>query len=95
MSDPNLGKTICFDYSHNNNLTIESPSYADFVQYLFGSVITSYSIHYTKLYEGEYKIRTYLKAEDSPPKGGVILYSPYGVKTQVTLRAAYQLPASW
>ena len=32
-----LGKTVCFDYSHNNTLTIESPSYADFTQYLFGS----------------------------------------------------------
>ena len=32
-----LGKTVCFDYSHNNTLTLESPSYADFTQFLFGS----------------------------------------------------------
>jgi Arc/MetJ-type ribon-helix-helix transcriptional regulator len=37
MSKETTGKTVCFDYSHNNNLTIESPSYADFTQYLFGS----------------------------------------------------------
>jgi hypothetical protein len=37
VSDPNLGKTVCFDYSHNNTLVLESPSNADFVQYLFGS----------------------------------------------------------
>jgi hypothetical protein len=30
-------KTLCFDYSHNNKLIIESSSYSDFVQYLFGS----------------------------------------------------------
>jgi len=32
-------KTCCFDYSHNNVLTIESPSCTDFVQFLFGSSI--------------------------------------------------------
>ncbi|WP_371803010.1 Gldg family protein [Candidatus Lokiarchaeum ossiferum] len=37
MSKNNLKNTICFDYSHNNMLTIESPSYADFTQFLFGS----------------------------------------------------------
>src|SRR6056297_2783340 len=36
MSEQNL-KTICFDYSHNNNLVIESPSFADFTHFLFGS----------------------------------------------------------
>ncbi|MHA1720249.1 MAG: Gldg family protein [Promethearchaeota archaeon] len=30
-------KSIVFDYSHNNTLTLESPSYADFTEYLFGS----------------------------------------------------------
>ncbi|MHA1338393.1 MAG: Gldg family protein [Promethearchaeota archaeon] len=29
--------TICFDYSHNNKLVIEGPSYNDFVSFLFGS----------------------------------------------------------
>ncbi len=28
---------MCFDYSHKNILTIESPSYAGFIQFLFGS----------------------------------------------------------
>ncbi len=37
MSEDELKNTICFDYSHNNTLTIESPSYADFTQFLFGS----------------------------------------------------------
>ncbi len=30
-------KSIVFDYSHNNTLTLESPSYSDFTEYLFGS----------------------------------------------------------
>jgi Arc/MetJ-type ribon-helix-helix transcriptional regulator len=30
-------KSIVFDYSHNNTLTLESPSYADFTGFLFGS----------------------------------------------------------
>ncbi len=30
-------KSIVFDYSHNNTLTLESPSYADFTEFLFGS----------------------------------------------------------
>ncbi|MHA1728984.1 MAG: Gldg family protein [Promethearchaeota archaeon] len=30
-------KTICFDYSHNNKLIIESSSYSDFTQFLFAS----------------------------------------------------------
>jgi hypothetical protein len=33
----NLKNSVCFDYSHNNTLTIESPSYSDFTQFLFGS----------------------------------------------------------
>ncbi len=37
----------------------------------------------------------YFEAEDSPPKGGVILYNVSGLKTQVTSKAAYSLPASW
>ncbi|MCF2141944.1 MAG: hypothetical protein K9W44_17970 [Candidatus Lokiarchaeota archaeon] len=32
-----LENTICFDYSHQNTLTIESPSNADFTQFLFSS----------------------------------------------------------
>ncbi|MHA1745635.1 MAG: Gldg family protein [Promethearchaeota archaeon] len=32
-----LKNSVCFDYSHNNTLTIESPSYSDFTQFLFGS----------------------------------------------------------
>lgn len=31
------GMKICFDYSHGNKLTIESPSFIDFVQFLFNS----------------------------------------------------------
>ncbi len=30
-------KSIVFDYSHNNTLTLESPSYSDFTEFLFGS----------------------------------------------------------
>jgi len=37
----------------------------------------------------------YFEAEDSPPKGGVILYNVSRLKTQVTSKAAYSLPASW
>jgi len=39
MSHEDTGKTCCFDYSHNNALTIENPSNSDFIQYLFGSSI--------------------------------------------------------
>lgn len=39
MSNEDTGKTCCFDYSHNNTLTIENPSNSDFIQYLFGSSI--------------------------------------------------------
>ena len=37
----------------------------------------------------------YFEAEDSPAKAGVILYNVSGLKTQVTSKAAYSLPASW
>ena len=35
--NPQSKKSIVFDYSHNNTLTLESPSYSDFTEYLFGS----------------------------------------------------------
>lgn len=37
MSKEDPVKTVCFDYSHHNTLTIESPSFSDFTQFLFGS----------------------------------------------------------
>ncbi|MHA1672299.1 MAG: Gldg family protein [Promethearchaeota archaeon] len=37
MAIKKLENTICFDYSHNNTLSIESPSNADFTQFLFTS----------------------------------------------------------
>lgn len=33
----NIDTSICFDYSHNNTLVIESPSFSDFTQFLFAS----------------------------------------------------------
>ena len=29
--------TIGLDYSHNNNLTLEAPSYAEFTEFIFSS----------------------------------------------------------
>jgi len=37
MTSKKNTKSIVFDYSHNNTLTLESPSYADFTEFLFGS----------------------------------------------------------
>jgi hypothetical protein len=38
---------------------------------------------------GEYKVQICLFVGHSPPKGGVISYSIYGLKTQVAKRIVY------
>ncbi|MBN2155982.1 MAG: hypothetical protein JW776_08065 [Candidatus Lokiarchaeota archaeon] len=57
-------KSICFDYSHNNRLTIENTAYADFIHFLFTS---SYKVG---------KITTGITSEKLEPYDVLVLGSP-------------------